>query len=217
MDVTELKRLVLKGEGQALEFKRKANHPEKIVREMVAFANTNDGILLIGVEDDKTIYGSKTPDEEIFAVTHHIELYAPFIKYSFEKVAISQKREILVFYIEESEKKPVYLKDYLQPTRKNAFVRAADKSIIASIEMEYILRYQSQQMGVQFRFGAREQQILQYLEKNPAITLEIAQQLLNLGKKQTSITLVTLVRAGLLQIHPTEQGDFFRLNEKAFL
>jgi predicted HTH transcriptional regulator len=216
MDIVALKKLVLKGEGQTLEFKRKANHPEKIVREMVAFANTNSGILLIGVEDDKTIYGSKNPEEEIFAVTHHLELYAPSIHYTFEKVAISQKREVLVFYIKESQEKPVYLTNYLQPKEKSAFVRAADKSILASLEMEYILRYRSLQAGVRFRFGEREKQILVYLEKNPAITLDIAQQFLNLGRKQTSITLVTLVRAGILNIHPTEHGDFFRLEEKAF-
>lgn len=217
MDIITLKKLVLKGEGQTLEFKRKANHPDKIVREMVAFANTNGGILLIGIEDDKTIYGSKVPDEEIFAVTHHLELYAPLINYTFEKVAISQKREVLVFYIEESEKKPIYLTHYLQPKEKSAFVRAADKSIVASVEMEYILRYRSLQTGVRFRFGEREKQVLQYLEKNATITLEIAQQLLHLGKKQTSITLVTLVRAGILNIFPTEQGDFFKLEENAFV
>jgi predicted HTH transcriptional regulator len=49
--------LVRKGEGATLEFKLKSNHPEKIVREVVAFANSQGGLLLIGVGDDKSIPG----------------------------------------------------------------------------------------------------------------------------------------------------------------
>jgi predicted HTH transcriptional regulator len=44
MDLKELKTLVKRGEGANLEFKLKASHPEKIVREVVAFANTDGGI-----------------------------------------------------------------------------------------------------------------------------------------------------------------------------
>ena len=51
MTFTELKQLVRRGEGQYLEFKKKADHPDKIVREMVAFANSGGGELLLGVDD----------------------------------------------------------------------------------------------------------------------------------------------------------------------
>ena len=39
MELKEIQRLTHEGEGQFLEFKKKANHPDKIVRELVAFAN----------------------------------------------------------------------------------------------------------------------------------------------------------------------------------
>ncbi|MCC6835531.1 MAG: ATP-binding protein, partial [Cytophagales bacterium] len=64
-----IKKLALEGEGLHLEFKRKAAHPEKIVRELIAFANTAGGTLLIGVDDDGSIPGVKYPDEEIHVVT----------------------------------------------------------------------------------------------------------------------------------------------------
>ncbi|MFM8913049.1 MAG: helix-turn-helix domain-containing protein, partial [Flammeovirgaceae bacterium] len=57
----ELKKLVFEGEGLQLEFKRKASYPEKIVRDLIAFANTEGGTLLVGVDDDKTIPGVKYP------------------------------------------------------------------------------------------------------------------------------------------------------------
>ena len=54
--VQQLKILVSQGEGASLEFKRKASFPEKIVREMIAFANTKGGIVLIGIGDDGSLW-----------------------------------------------------------------------------------------------------------------------------------------------------------------
>lgn len=64
----ELKKLASEGEGIQLEFKLKATYPEKIVRELIAFANTEGGTLLIGVDDDGSIPGVKYPEEEAHVV-----------------------------------------------------------------------------------------------------------------------------------------------------
>ena len=63
MDIRDIKKLVLEGETDTLEFKKKANFPEKIVKEIVAFANTRGGRLLIGVDDDSTVTGVKYYEE----------------------------------------------------------------------------------------------------------------------------------------------------------
>ena len=52
MTLQEVKELAVKGEGLQIEFKKKAAYPEKIVREVIALANTQGGTLLIGVDDD---------------------------------------------------------------------------------------------------------------------------------------------------------------------
>ena len=57
---SELKELIAEGESTTLEFKRKFTSPEKIAKEIAAFANTKGGYLLIGVDDDKRIYGVKS-------------------------------------------------------------------------------------------------------------------------------------------------------------
>ncbi len=62
--VQELKFLVSQGEGASLEFKRKATFPEKIIREMIAFANSKGGIVLIGIGDDGSLPGLKHPEDE---------------------------------------------------------------------------------------------------------------------------------------------------------
>jgi predicted HTH transcriptional regulator len=73
VDLRVLKELVRQGENKYVEFKLKTNHPEKIVREMVAFANTDGGKLIVGIGDDKSIKGLKFPDEDEYILQKAIE------------------------------------------------------------------------------------------------------------------------------------------------
>lgn len=57
-DLTETVKVLLKqGENTQIEFKSAGVRPESVAREIVAFANTLGGSLLIGVEDDGAITG----------------------------------------------------------------------------------------------------------------------------------------------------------------
>lgn len=60
MNREELNHLVSLGEGQTLEFKRSAS--EDFGREMVAFANSMGGIILIGIDDNGQIVGVEHPN-----------------------------------------------------------------------------------------------------------------------------------------------------------
>ena len=53
----EVLALICQGENSSVEFKSANAHPDSLAREMVAFANTQGGTLLIGVEDDGRISG----------------------------------------------------------------------------------------------------------------------------------------------------------------
>ena len=55
-----LSELISQGENSSIEFKSEKVRPESVAREMTAFANTNGGTLLIGIEDDGTITGIKS-------------------------------------------------------------------------------------------------------------------------------------------------------------
>ena len=58
MSATEtIQTLITQGENTQIEFKSDAARPEGIAREIVAFANTYGGSLLIGVEDDGVVTG----------------------------------------------------------------------------------------------------------------------------------------------------------------
>ena len=57
MTPQELKDIISQGKNSSVEFKESAVRPETIAREMVAFANSTGGVIVIGVADDGTIKG----------------------------------------------------------------------------------------------------------------------------------------------------------------
>lgn len=217
MDLADLRRIVRDGEGSQLEFKRKANHPHKLAREAVAFANSEGGLLMVGVDDDGHIYGCKYPEEDAFALEQFFAArIRPRLAYSLQKIQVTAQRQVLVYQIKTSRRKPVYLLPTAPHTHKQAFVRVRDMSIRASREMEQLLRYKGSRKGAIIRFGEAERTLLQHLETHTRLTLEGAYQLLQLSPQSTSQKLVLLTRAGLLNIHPTAQGDYYTLSPNAF-
>jgi len=65
MTKTELNRLIKQGENQRISLKGLKVKPLTLARPMVSFSNTNDGLIIIGVDDDtRQINGAKTTREK---------------------------------------------------------------------------------------------------------------------------------------------------------
>ena len=64
-----LNALIQRGEGQTLEFKLRPS--ENIGKTLCAFANTNDGVILVGLSDAKEIVGISTKMESQIASIAH--------------------------------------------------------------------------------------------------------------------------------------------------
>ncbi len=219
MDRRSLERLVARGEGHDLEFKRKVRHPDKIAKEFVAFANSKGGTILIGVNDDGTITGLKDAPGEAYILEQWLESHVnPHLPYSRTNIPITASRTVLMYHVESGPDKPyrILAEDEDGQTRKLAYIRQADMSIKASRELTQVLRLSGRDRGVKLRMGEREQQLLSYLEQHAFITLDAAQQLLQLNKRKTSGLLVLLTRAGLLRLIPSEKGDRYSLLNEAF-
>lgn len=214
MTIREIHALVKKGESETLEFKRKVAHPEKIVREIVAFANTSGGCLLIGVDDNGSIPGLKFAEEEAFALEAAVQKYCkPPIPIHPEFLPISEKKAIIKYSIASSTRKPHVVKD---ADSNIAYVRYHDKSIQASKEMREILRRQNKPKDIRFSFGDREKILLEYLEEKGEITLEDFAKLVGIKKFYAAKTLILLVLAKVLTIEPQDGKDLYRLAEHSF-
>ncbi|MCX2745995.1 ATP-binding protein [Mangrovivirga sp. M17] len=215
MDFKTLKNLVRQGEGQHIEFKKKVNHPEKIVREMVAFANSNGGKVLIGVSDEKEISGLKYPEEDIYEMEGAIKkLIRPQLSFTLETIITRDQKTILSYDIQESNKKPHYALE--KPGQKfgKAYVRVDDRSIQASREVLEIIRQQSRQNEVWFEYGENERILLNYLAEFNEITLREYMREAGLPKVPASKILVTLVLAGVLEVYPSDKEDVFKLADQ---
>ncbi len=225
MSMQKIQQLVSKGEGENIEFKRKVAHPEKIIREIVAFANTKGGNLLIGVDDNGSIPGIKFADEEIFVLEKAIRQWCrPKIDYDVEVIQINQKKSVVHYRVQESEKKPHYVLNQERSTpatRRNknkqrrhkgkAYVRYEDKSLQASPEVWKILKRGQRQKDIQFTFGNKEKLLMEYLERHQQITLTQFAELAHLPRFRASHTLVLLVLANVLRVVPQEKEDVFML------
>ncbi len=65
----ELSGLLLGGEDSVVEFKRDDINPEMLAKELVALANLNGGVILLGVEDDGAISGVTREDVDEWVMT----------------------------------------------------------------------------------------------------------------------------------------------------
>lgn len=203
-----LTQLVAQGEGLHLEFKRKASHPDKIVREMIAFANTEGGALLVGVDDNGSLPGVKYPREELHVIAEAVKQHArPLFPFTETTVAVAADRFVVRLDVPVSPKRPHYFKPGEGPLE--SYVRHKDMSVQASAEMCEIIRRTRQGKDIRFSFGEHEKALMQYLETHGTITLPGFRQLTRLNRFQAARKLVLLVLGDVLKITPTEKGDLY--------
>lgn len=207
--LNDLKALVSQGEGQHLEFKRRASSGEKIVRELIAFANTSGGTLLVGIGDDKTIPGLKYPEDESLILQQALEKVQPALTVHESWISIGNNRTVLQYVIEPSAERPHFIID--ERGAHEYFVRAGDKCIRASREMREIIKRRQRKRDIRFHYGEHERFLMQYLDTNKTITLNEFVSESGLKKFYASNKLILLVLANVLRINPSERGDQFTL------
>ena len=117
-------------ETENIEFK--SQFTEDIYKEVIAFANTDGGILYIGIDDEGNAVGLKDVDEEYTRITNGIrDAILPditmFVRYSI------QENKVVRITVNEGTNKPYYLKGKgLKPS--GVFVRQGTSSVPASLE-----------------------------------------------------------------------------------
>jgi predicted HTH transcriptional regulator len=216
MTLDELKRIVSLGEGQHLEFKRRVPRPERLAKEIVAFANTQGGRLLLGVDDDGLISGVKDVHEEIFLLEKALETHCdPAIGFRIHALPVSRRREVVVIDVPDSSSKPHFLVHTGNDDRPTAYVRVSDRSIEASREVVRMMRWKRKPTDTHFEFGPTEQLLMRYLDSYHHITVSQFARVAHVTRKNASWKLLLLTRAGILHLHPDEREDYFTLSGRA--
>ena len=205
--------LIEEGENIHCEFKRKFSSPQKIAKEMMAFANTKGGYILFGVDDDKEIVGVESEKSEAELIKDTAANYCePPLLYNIDFIDYKGK-EVVIAEIPESDSKPHRLQDYLNKFDINkavVMIRVKDKSIQASKEMVRILKADSEDLPLKkYSIGSNERKVFEYLTEYEAISVKQLSELVNISERRASRTLVKLVRARLLAIHTKDNGEEF--------
>lgn len=215
MTLYELNEIIENGENSHVEFKRKFTEPEKIAKEMIAFANTKGGRLLFGIDDDKSVVGVESEKGEIEYIDLAARFYCePEIDYSIDIMHIF-RRDVIVVNINESRTKPHRLiengKGDDDPNK--VYIRVNDKSMLASKETIKVLKKLNPDAPPQvINLGDKEKALLEYLGSHERITLRQFREMLNLSNRRASRILVNLVRADLIRLHNLDKEDFYTLN-----
>ena len=206
--IKQLKYLVREGEGLHLEFKRRASSPDQIVREMIAFANTSGGILLVGVNDDGELSGVKYPEEESLLIRKAIVKYSrPHIIFTETVIPLSGMKFVIQYEIPVSRRRPHVFR--VSNRQSITYIRLRDMSMKASREMSEIVKRGKEGKNVQFTYGEKESTLMKFLERNAKITLTEFEVLSGLNHQEAAEKLITLVLANVLKITPTDKGDFY--------
>lgn len=207
-DLTLLRKQVAGGEGLQMEFKRKVAYPDKVARELIAFANTLGGVLLIGVDDDGTLPGVRYPEEEIIDVKRALQKHAqPRVGIKSEVLALNKKKFVVRLVVAPHPQRPVF---FVHPDgKKECYVRHNDQSMKASYEMREIIRQSKWKKDIQFTFGEAESKLFSYLQVHSSITLSQFRAAVPLSRNEASAKLIKLVLANLLRITPSDKGDLY--------
>lgn len=201
------------GENKTVEFKREIVSPVKIAKELVAFANSEGGYLLVGVDDDKSLYGIDSEKYEIerlnFCCRNLID--PPIVP----DILITEVnyRYLAVCKIIESNTKPHFLiEDEDGNSIRQAYIRVGSSSVPASREMTKILKLQNaDSKPLTISIGENERRIFNFLEKKERAKISEIAEALNISHRRANRIVVNLVRAKSLAIHTDASGDYYTL------
>lgn len=126
MNKIELLEIVKKGEDSYTEFKEERAHSDQLAAEIVAFANTEGGNLIVGVSDEGEIIGVTNLDKEMQRIDNICANNCePTVYTTIEKLVIDDKK-ILIVKISKGTQRPY------RTNRGIHYIRTASGKRIAS-------------------------------------------------------------------------------------
>ena len=111
MNLDELHSQVARGEDSSRQFKRDATNADGLAAEMAAFANSEGGVIFLGVGDDGSIPGLEFGDvarlNQLVGNAASQNVRSP-LSVSTENVAVGQGRLVIVLQVPKGQDKPYF-------------------------------------------------------------------------------------------------------------
>ena len=129
--------LIKNKESQTLDFKQKINSKEKIAKTLCAMANTEGGIFLIGLSDQRQIIGIDPEEERYMVEAANEEYCVPKVSLTSTEIKVSnrnfpeseneQEKTLLMVTVAKSEGRIVRCKD--QRGEFKSYIRVEDRTL----------------------------------------------------------------------------------------
>jgi predicted HTH transcriptional regulator len=205
---THIHNLIAEGEHQRLDFKFEITDSRKIARTLVAFANTDGGRLLIGVKDNGAIAGVRS-DEEYYMLEGAATMYCkPPVEFQSKEWTINNKT-VLEIIVPKSNKRPHYAAH--KDGKWLVYIRVADQNLLANRVLLKVWEREGKPKGVFIKFTEKEKLLLEFLEKNPTITVSRFCRMAKISRQKAENILVKFVLLKTIHIIFTEKQTFYSL------
>ena len=203
-----IQKLIGEGEHQQLDFKFEISDARRIARSIVAFANTEGGRLLIGVKDNGAIAGIRS-DEEYYMVEAAAKMYCrPVVEFKSKEWIVNGKA-ILEVMITKSSLRPHYAQG--KDGRWLVWIRVNDQNLLAGRILLKLWEREKKSRGVYLKFTDHEKILLEYLAKNPSITLSRFSRMAGISRTKAENILIRFLLLKTIGITITEKQTLFSL------
>jgi predicted HTH transcriptional regulator len=209
-----IKGLISQGEHQMLDFKYEISDAMKMAKTFSSFANTDGGILLIGVKDNGKIKGVRT-DEEYYMAESSAKIYCrPEVPFTAEKWIVDGKT-VLEIRIPSSDKKPHYAMD--REDKWQAYVRVSDENLVANPVLLKVWKMKKSRKGVLIQYSKHEKHLMEYLSKHLEISLLRFAFISRLKESEAEDILARLISFGIIKMQISVEKITYRLTERGLL
>ncbi len=182
----------------------------RILNELVAFANTNGGKLIIGVNDDLNITGVKHSDEDVFLlkklISEHIH---PELPYKLEILVLNKKKDLIIIEVNEGDNKPYYVNE--NPNSRNgiAYIRLKDESIKAGKILRMLMNSKYQAKPNAIKIEGEVAKTFKLMHKKERVSFEEIKSELGKPKRSVELLLVKLLRLNIIGFDLEKQDEFY--------
>jgi ATP-dependent DNA helicase RecG len=130
--MTHTQQLIDQGENAQIEFKSAQVRPDSVAREIVSFANTLGGTLLIGIEDNGTVSGIDRDDYETWLANISRNNIMPALQIGISRTVIDDKT-VYVVEVPKGKDKPYQTLDGKYWLRVGSTNRTATKEELSRL------------------------------------------------------------------------------------
>ena len=107
-----LKRLILQGESETLEFKSSLQLKDEIGKSVSSFLNSKGGVVLVGISDKREIKGVQVGKRTLVDLAEYVKRHTDPQVFPEMKIITIDNKKIILIKVKESGEKPVFFKNY---------------------------------------------------------------------------------------------------------